>query len=156
VVWKSEVEITMEDVEFEIRKIFKNFKFMSIVQPVDNNTPIIVGIKEGGVFFAKRIAEKYHLPCYFISCKFYDGKKLRENVDITEIPLKLFEEEKPVVLVDDVYDTGTTTKVLKKLFPNSKVVVLYKKTIQDEVDVFGDILARDVWAKFPWEKVKVE
>jgi hypoxanthine-guanine phosphoribosyltransferase len=148
---KKVVKLTRDDVDFEVRKIFKNFKFMSMVQPVNGEKPIVVAVMKGGEYFARKVATKYDLPLEFIECKSYKNKELGDTIDIMHIPISLFEEKRPIIFVDDIYETGTTKKALQRIFPNSKFIVLYKKTTDDVVDTYGDVLAKDIWFEFFWE-----
>lgn len=65
---------------------------------------------------------------------------------------KLKDGGKGWVVVDDLVDTGSTMQIVKSLFPQSIIVVLYAKPKSVHLaDLFVREYAQDVWLKFPWE-----
>ena len=143
-----------EDVDFEIRKLFKNFGFQAEVQPISGKKPLVVAVMRGGEYFARSVAMKYKLDLDFIRVKHYDDTKTMETIEVS-VPASLFNEKRHILFVDDVYDTGLTKQVVQRLFPDSSYIVLLRKGIEFN-GVYADTIAKEDWARFFWETEKVD
>ncbi len=131
-------------------KLSRNFSFRRMLDTCDAG---VVGVAEGGVTFAKFLADKYNLPLYTVETHTYDNEKgvMLETMTL-KIPIALLDRRKEkFMFVDDVYETGKTWDALHALFPNSKLVVLIDKSGTKKDDVFsGEFLPREQWVEFEW------
>lgn len=79
----------------------------------------------------------------------------RLNVPFEPItPDTVLLDSKDVLIVDDIYDSGSTIKQLKKLNPNVRTaVILFSDHHTDlyAVDYYGADYIGDQWVVFPWE-----
>lgn len=63
--------------------------------------------------------------------------------------------DKDTIIIDDLCDTGTTAKVIKKMFPEIPFVTLYVKPLGKEYpDYFLEEVSQNTWVLFPWDTDK--
>jgi len=56
------------------------------------------------------------------------------------------------LIVDDLVDTGTTAKVIRRLLPNAHFAAVYAKPHgKPLVDSFVTEVSQDTWIMFPWD-----
>ncbi|HET8997994.1 MAG TPA: xanthine phosphoribosyltransferase [Acetobacteraceae bacterium] len=56
------------------------------------------------------------------------------------------------LLVDDLVDTGTTARLVRKLLPRAHFACIYAKpAARDVVDSFVTEVSQDTWILFPWD-----
>jgi xanthine phosphoribosyltransferase len=56
------------------------------------------------------------------------------------------------LLVDDLVDTGTTARVVRRLLPKAHFACIYAKPAgRDIVDSFITEVSQDTWILFPWD-----
>ena len=57
-----------------------------------------------------------------------------------------------VLLVDDLVDTGTTAKLVRRLLPKAHFATVYAKAAgKPVVDTFITEVSQDTWILFPWD-----
>jgi xanthine phosphoribosyltransferase len=56
------------------------------------------------------------------------------------------------LIIDDLVDTGTTARVVRKLLPRAHFACIYAKpAARDAVDTFVTEVSQDTWILFPWD-----
>jgi len=56
------------------------------------------------------------------------------------------------LIVDDLVDTGTTARVIRKLLPKAHFATVYAKPAgKPMVDTFITEVSQDTWILFPWD-----
>lgn len=127
---------------------------------LDNYTPeIIIGLSRGGVIPARILSDILNnFDLYFIDVKLYDGTKKKDNIVIrSDVDLSLIKDKKAVI-VDDIYDSGTTIKSVvsylkSKEFNNISTATLYaREGLNEYPNYYSKIVKRKDWIVFPWEK----
>ena len=124
--------------------------------------PKIIGILNGGKMLADYLSIYFNLPISYIQSHSREGepgslgiKGTKGTIDLS-IPISLLNQSnKQYLIVDDIYESGTTMKTIQKLFPNSRSCVLIHKAVdssQVKTDFYGKIVSPEVWIDFYWEK----
>ncbi|MEO0254395.1 MAG: hypoxanthine phosphoribosyltransferase [candidate division WOR-3 bacterium] len=141
--------------EKEIKKKVKEIAKILKKEYKDKN-PVIIGVLKGGFVFLADLIREMGIDCTleFIRLSSY-GKKSKikeEDVKILwDLPIDI--EDRDVILIEDIVDTGHTLKFLKndilKRKPRSlKIVVFLDKYERREVNVDVDIIGFKVPNKF--------
>lgn len=108
----------------------------------------IVAITRGGLFVAGLLSQYLDaVSIETVSIHSYYGSA-RKRMEI----MKEGTSDKPTLICDDVVDTGNTALAVKKMYPNSKIVVLHYKSRNKPVikpDYFME--DTDAWIVYPWE-----
>ncbi len=111
----------------------------------------IVAITRGGLIPAAIVARE--LDCRLIECTSiitYDEEVKGEPV-VAKAPVAAGDGEGWLVL-DDLVDTGTTLKVVRKLLPKAHFATVYAKPAgKPLVDTFVTEVSQDTWILFPWD-----
>ncbi|EHM00912.1 xanthine phosphoribosyltransferase [Acetobacteraceae bacterium AT-5844] len=111
----------------------------------------IVAITRGGLIPAAIVARE--LDCRLIestSIVTYDEEVKGEPV-VAKAPVAAGDGEGWLVL-DDLVDTGTTLKVVRKLLPKAHYATVYAKPAgKPLVDTFVTEVSQDTWILFPWD-----
>ncbi|WP_297417818.1 phosphoribosyltransferase [Thermococcus sp.] len=121
---------------------------------------LIVGIARGGLIPAVRLSHILgDIEVKVIDVKFYKDINERMEKPVITIPLHGSLNDKKVVIVDDVSDTGKTLEVVidevKKAGASEvKVVCLSMKPWTKVVPDFY-VFRTDKWIVFPWEEFPV-
>lgn len=141
--------ITKEEIDFAVRQIGHE---ISAAIPHDEPLVMICVLKGSVVFFADLIRQvPRKISIDFIQCSSYgEGKQSSGAVAF----LKMWQEEltdKHVVIVDDIYDTGTTMEAIKtqirmKHKPLSiRTCALIKREGPKTADFYAVELSKDHW-----------
>ena len=123
--------------------------------------PHIVGVYRGSLPIATHLSNVLECPMSIIKFQSRDGKDTK-----AEWLLNLTEDksirDKPyffpyIIVVDDVYDTGTTFRAIKRLpefqsNPDYSLIALFGNANDDDVSYIHEQLYR--WIVYPWERVK--
>jgi len=120
---------------------------------------VIIGLSRGGVIPARILSDILNnLNLYFIDVKLYDGTNkrdcavIRSDFELSEI------KDKKVIIVDDIYDSGTTIKSVvshlkSKEFNDISTATLYaREGLEEYPNYYSKIVKRKDWIVFPWEK----
>jgi hypoxanthine phosphoribosyltransferase len=149
--------MSWEDVEKSCEKIYKDM--------VNNNyvPDVIIGLLWGGVVPTRLMVDLLgheRLNTHVIYTSLYDGVGKRKKT--VDIDLRHFNgniSNKKVLIIDDIWDTGTTMRaVLKELIEHncevSTATIVYKNTNSMIAPNYYDhIIDKDSsWIVFPWEK----
>lgn len=108
----------------------------------------IVAITRGGLFTAGLLSQFLKaVPIDTVSIHSYYGSARKRMAILKENTSK-----EPTLICDDVVDTGKTASMVKKMYPNSKIVVLHYKSSNNPIikpDYFME--DTDAWIVYPWE-----
>lgn len=96
---------------------------------------MVAGITRGGLIPAVILSHKLELPMMAIT------KDCMIPADIS----------KQTLIVDEIYDTGTTIGLVKQRNPNVDFAVLYHNLNLPRLNYYGHIKQLDHWLVFPWE-----
>lgn len=108
----------------------------------------IVAITRGGLFVAGLLSQYLEsVPIDTVNIHSYYGSAKKRMIIMKENS-----SQEPTLICDDVVDTGDTAVVVKKMYPNSKIVVLHYKS-KNKPLVKPDYFAIDTedWIIYPWE-----
>lgn len=135
----------------------------------------ILAIGGGGLMPARMIRRVINVPILVISIKFYSGDKINSEPQIvqwdSDISTKL--KGKSCLIVDEIYDTGSTLKyVIDRLNKDgvndlSALVIHHKNKEEHRSDFFEHIMSKlqnyfplitvgDRWIVYPWEASSIE
>jgi len=120
----------------------------------------IVAISRGGLIPAAIVARELDIRLVeTVSVLTYGGERsgTLENEQTIGAPVVL----KPPVaagdgegflIIDDLVDTGTTARVVRKLLPRAHFACIYAKpAARDVVHTFVTEVSQDTWIMFPWD-----
>lgn len=125
-----------------------------IQKDYDNEEIVIVCILKGAAFFATELAKRINSPIImdFMKVSSYEGTESSGEINFT-LDISTDIQNKNVVIVEDIIDTGRTLKYLKeyltKKSPKSlKICTLLNKKERRVVDLEPDYLCFDIPDKF--------
>ena len=111
----------------------------------------IVAVTRGGLIPAAIIARE--LECRLIetvSVVAYEDEALGEP-RVTKAPTAAGDGT-GFLLIDDLVDTGATSRVVRSLLPHAHFATVYAKPAgKAEVDTFITEVSQDTWILFPWD-----
>lgn len=109
----------------------------------------IVAVTRGGLVPAAVIARELgirHIDTVCITS--YDWKEQRE----ANILKKVEGPGKGLLIIDDLVDTGSTAKVVRKMLPEAYFATVYAKPAgKPMVDAYVTEVSQDTWILFPWD-----
>lgn len=126
----------------------------------------VIGIARGGLVPATIVAHALDLPVLhaFVASS-YQGSKQEDIVTLNNTSLPAICEQKNLLVIDDLLDSGRTIKVLYKLFENvdycnldfSAIYVKGTKPKDPRLQyvVNRPVIAPEEWLVFPYEKKDV-
>lgn len=93
-----------------------------IADDIDEEVPIFIGVLNGSFMFVSDFMKHYNRPCElsFIKLSSYQGTTTTEKVNEL-IGLGVNVENRTVIILEDIIDTGNTLVVLNDLFKDKKV-----------------------------------
>lgn len=119
----------------------------------------IVAIARGGLFVAAQLLHAQGFDKHFkrwpiwvdtMCMRSYAGTK-KGHVEVYKFPTQGHSTD-PILIVDDLSDSGETLLVAKNLYPNSHTAVLFTKPQGNKMaDFAAQRLPHNPWIKFPWE-----
>ena len=111
----------------------------------------IVAVTRGGLIPAAIIARE--LECRLIetvSVVAYEDEDLGQP-RVTKAPMAAGDGT-GFLIVDDLVDTGATSRVVRALLPRAHFATVYAKPAgKNEVDTFVTEVSQDTWILFPWD-----
>jgi hypothetical protein len=113
----------------------------------------ILGVGKGGLLLAIKLSNIFDLPLKIVMANSYKDKK-KESLVIQDF--NPWSTKDPVLLVDDIVDSGETMQSIKNILEvwNKKVVTLslvYKSHSIIKPDYYFNGIKNGVWVNFPWE-----
>lgn len=109
----------------------------------------IVAITRGGLVPAAIIAWELDIRLIDTICvvSYHDQKQ-----SDAEILKGLTQDQKRILVIDDLVDTGKTAKIVKTMLPNAHIAAVYAKPEgRATADTFVTEVSQDTWIVFPWE-----
>lgn len=71
---------------------------------------------------------------------------------VSDIPIELLESKgKGLLLVDDLFDTGSTAREIKKVLPEAFLAAVYAKPTGESIADYFFKSVPNMWVVFPWE-----
>ncbi len=111
----------------------------------------IVAVTRGGLIPAAIIARE--LECRLVesvSVVTYDEENRGEPL-VTKPPVAAGDGT-GFLVIDDLVDTGTTARVVRRLLPQAYFACIYAKPAgRETVDSFITEVSQDTWILFPWD-----
>jgi len=109
----------------------------------------IIGISRGGLIPGVMLSQKLGVPFEPLEWQTRDGNYR----DTIKLLASKFENQKEILFVDDICDSGLTIKQIRGVIPDSQWAVLYSKKGNMGLDFEGVRLYNNKqWLVFPWEK----
>ena len=136
----------------------------SIVLQMYNNNwrpDYIVGLTRGGNIPATIISNMLDVPCEAMKVSFRNDDRVDKDFWLSELV-----QEKNILIVDDINDTGATFEWIKNdwMLENILHKVKFATLTENIASNFGDVSyhvhevnksEEDVWLVYPWENVGV-
>ena len=121
----------------------------------------IVGITRGGNIPATIISNMLDVPCEAMKVSFRNDDRVDKDFWLSELV-----QEKNILIVDDINDTGATFEWIKNdwMLENILHKVKFATLTENIASNFGDVSyhvhevnksEEDVWLVYPWENVGV-
>ena len=116
----------------------------------------IVAISRGGLIPAAIIARELELRLVESVCvlTYGHGDTSEQQIGeplVTKTPVAAGDGE-GFLIIDDLVDTGTTARVVRKLLPKAYFACVYAKPLGREmVDSYVTEVSQDTWILFPWD-----
>ncbi len=121
-----------------------------------NKLPIdkILAISRGGIVPARILSDLLDIPISHITIESYKSLKQKKSLTITEVPSTNF-NDKTILIVDDVSDTGRTFRRALSYFKNFRVKKIYTLAlyIKPHTKYIPNFWAKniDAWHIYPYE-----
>jgi hypoxanthine phosphoribosyltransferase len=140
---------TWKQFDNDIKNLVRRIKYANY-QPAT-----IVALARGGLCLGVKLSHALGAPLMIVSCKSYTEQKKQASMVLLNssytVPLK-----SPVLLIDEVADSGRTLQVVKDHFESLgveiKIATLsYKRHSVVKPDWFMKQIKNDTWMVYPWE-----
>ena len=136
---------SIDEMHNAIREIVKQINISGF------NPEVIISINRGGCIpgvYLSHFLEKPH--------KIIDIKSLNDN---SKNEFSFLKKNKPMLIIDDINDTGNTFDFVKKIFKDSDCEIRFAALINNvtsktKIDYYGQLIDKSdnpVWYVFPWE-----
>lgn len=111
----------------------------------------IIAVSRGGLVPSGIIAYELGLRnVEAVNVSSYDDGKENINEDV-KFSCNFVTADEKTLIIDDLSDTGSTFRLLRRLFSKAKFVTVYGKPKGiTEVDIYGKKMP-DKWVVFPWD-----
>jgi len=136
---------SIDEMHNAIREIVKQINISGF------NPEVIVSINRGGCIPGVYLSHFLNKPH-----KMIDIKSLNDNSK-NEFPF--LQKNKPMLIIDDINDTGKTFDLVKKIFKDSDCEIRFASLINNvtsktKIDYHGQLIDKSnnpFWYVFPWE-----
>tara|TARA_B100000073_G_scaffold272502_1_gene232232 strand:- start:374 stop:838 length:465 start_codon:yes stop_codon:yes gene_type:complete len=127
----------------------------------------VIGIYRGSLPMATHISNVRDVPMSIIGFQTRDGSDKKPYWIYNAMDWNDFKEQKTILIVDDIYDTGNTINKVKELIENSSpyncskfdvqpnllTYCLFGKDAPDGTNlVYSNLHQEGDWVEFPWER----
>lgn len=134
----------------------------------EKNIDVIIAMGTGGWFPARLLRKllpyegELPLPIYSLGIVNYDSKdkQLNEPIIVQPLPRDLLLEEKVVLVVDEVVDSGTSfLRVKENISKQYHPKELYTGAIHCKAgscfipDFVGEFSEKKTWIEYPWDQI---
>lgn len=106
-------------------------------------------VTRGGLAVAGILSQFINIRYFETIClRSYNDSKEQKKIEA----IKLTPTKEKVLIIEDIVDTGTSMKFIKKYFPNAKFFALHVKP--GITKIFPDyyLWQNDDWIVYPWER----
>jgi xanthine phosphoribosyltransferase len=111
----------------------------------------IIAITRGGLIPAAIIARELEIRLIDSVCVVTYDEEARGAARITKPP-GVTADGDGFLIIDDLVDTGSTARVVRKLLPKAHFATVYAKPAgRPLVDSFVTEVSQDTWILFPWD-----
>ena len=109
----------------------------------------VVAITRGGLVPAAIIARELEVRLIDTVCiANYDHQDKGEEKVLKTVP----GDGTGMLIIDDLVDTGTTARIVRRLLPKAHLATVYAKPAgRPLVDTFVTEVSQDTWIFFPWD-----
>ena len=116
----------------------------------------IIAIAPGGMIPAAPVARELEVPLLHRICASSYDESEESGTQNTRSDVKILKgvdhDGEGYLLIDDLVDTGSTARVIRKLLPKAYFATLYAKPMGREiVDLCVKEFSQDKWIYFPWD-----
>ena len=114
----------------------------------------IVAIARGGLVPASLLAYELNLRTVeVISLASYGDDHQQTELQLLKGPSEVLGDGAGWFIIDDLVDTGETSRLVRELLPQAAMAVVYAKPQgKPVVDKFVKEVSQDTWIVFPWEE----
>jgi hypoxanthine phosphoribosyltransferase len=147
--------------EFEIPSWDEIYRLLlSLANTIRNNSfrpEIIVGLSRGGWLPARVMSDLLENPKLAnVAAEFYVGIAETKGKPVITQPVSVSVEDKKVLVVDDVVDTGESLRLVRSHLEDQgakevKTAAIYYKPWSDMIPDYYEKETRS-WIVFPWER----
>ena len=111
----------------------------------------LIAVTRGGMIPSAIVARELEIRMIDTICiSSYQGDKQEELNIIKDI--KLEDDGKGWLIIDDLVDTGDTARTVRKIVPKAHFATVYAKPAgRPLVDTFITEVSQDTWILFPWD-----
>jgi len=110
----------------------------------------IVAVARGGLVPAAIIARE--LEVRYVDTVCISSYTLRTQGETRILKEIKRDEKEKILIIDDLVDTGSTARVVRKMIPGAHFATVYAKPDgRPEVDTFITEVSQDTWILFPWD-----
>ena len=90
-------------------------------------------------------------PVKYLEIRSYNGDN-RQGEIIDETPADYIDAARPMIIIDDLYDTGATIRYIQQKYPGALIATLFYKTKNDGYKKLWHAGKKmpNVWLTFPW------
>lgn len=116
----------------------------------------VVAVSSGGDWAGQLMGRLLEIPVDYVRCRRVEEDPLRgtykASIHPEDVQLLAFWDRPETLVIDDIYDTGSTFRILFGDMPNATYGFLYSR---DSRVLYGNA-APEGWVVFPWEQLKDE
>jgi len=146
----EKVLISKEEIELRIKEMGEQ-----ITKEFQGEEVVVVGVLKGSFVFMSDLVRSIDLPLdldFMVCSSYQSGTQSSGNVKIIK-DINVDVENKVVLIVEDIIDTGLTMNHLKELFKvrkckDFKICTLLDKKERRKVEIHGDYIGFDVPNEF--------
>lgn len=130
---------------------------LSDILPEGEEWQAIISITRGGLVPTAVIARELGVRNIETICiaSYHEYKEQGNLIILKDIAQELVdrcEAGEPILVIDDLADTGATAKKVRELMPKAHIATVYAKpTGKPTVDTFITEVSQDTWIYFPWD-----
>ena len=138
------------DINQLVEKIINKLKQDNLLDTID----YIIAIAKGGCIPATILANIIDKPMYVVGVSSYKGQKRGKIKQYQSLPTAKVLNNKNVLVIDDIIDSGKTIEYINKNLKKRKVnnVISACLCCSNEHDIVYGIKSNK-WVVFPWEKI---
>jgi hypoxanthine phosphoribosyltransferase len=114
------------------------------------NPDVIVGIERGGMPLAIYLSAYLNVPLERVTVSFYDGFIKQDTPTVNFKNFDINDYKRPL-FVDDLVDSASTMKYIKKVFNGAAFATIYTTKGASDPDLYYYTKKAGEWIIFPWD-----